>query len=164
MIVNWKDFHRLKFPLYLLPSDNWFEADKVLFLNDQVLDEKNMPGKTLGIRRIQCGRRDLLPLRKAAMTLPELIRSRSKFFIDSEGNPFIYDKTYNSRLKTYKIKRIEKKDTASLLWLQGCSAPFTVPRPPLDNPPFVRILHYEGEPWLFYDYVWTKEKDTYRRV
>lgn len=164
MIVTWKSFPKLQFPLYPLPSDNWYEIDRVLFLNDQVLDEKNMPGKTLGIRRIQSRRIDLLPLKRAVMAIPDLIQCRTKFFIDNRGRPFIYQKTYNSKLKSYRIKRVEKKDIASLLWLEGISAPFTVPRPPLDNPPFVRVLHYKKEPWLLYDYVRQPVKDTYRRV
>lgn len=164
MIITWKEFPKLQFPLYVLPSDNWFEADNVLFLNDMVLDEKNMPGETLGVRRIQSRRTDLFPLKKAVLDLPTLIQCKTKFFIDNKGSPFIYQKTYNSKLKCYRIKRIENKDVASLLWLVGCSSPFTIPRPPRDNPPFVRILHYNGEPWLLYDYVRIPEKDTYRRV
>ena len=164
MIVTWKNFAELQFPLYPLPSDNWYEADGVLFLDNQVLDEKKMPGPSLGVRRIQCGRKDLLPLKKAVLDIPELLKCKTKFFIDRFGVPFIYQKTYNSRLKTYKIKRIDKKDTASLLWLEGTSAPFTIPRPPLNEPTYVRILHYEGEPWLLYDYVREAEKPTYRRV
>lgn len=164
MIVTFKEFPQVKFPVYVLPSDNWFEADNVLFLNDFVIDEKNMPGPTLGIRRLQCGRKDLLPLHKAIFTIPDLIQCKTKFFVDSEGNPFIYQKTYNSRLKSYRIKNIEKKEVASLLWIQGYPSPFTIPRPPLDLLPFVRMLHYEGNPWLVYDYVRTPPKDTYRRV
>lgn len=123
-----------------------------------------MPGETLGVRRIQCGRADLLPLKKAALEIPDLLKNKTKFFIDIKGNPFIYEKTYNSRLKCYKIKRIDKKEVASLLWLEGCSQPFTIPRPPLNEPEYVRILHYEGEPWLLYDYVREMHKPTYRRV
>lgn len=129
-----------------------------------VLDETNMPGKTLGVRRIQCGRKDLLPLKKAVMDLPSLIQCKTKFFIDNTGYPFIYQKTYNSKLKSYRIKRIEKKEIASLLWLEGLAAPFTIERPPLNNPTYVRILHYQGSPWLFYDYVRSPCKPTYRRV
>lgn len=164
MIITWKDFQKLQFPLYQLVSDNWFETDGVLFLNDLVLDEKNMPGDTLGVRRIQSRRLDLFPLKKAVVSIPDLIQCKTKFFIDNKGNPLIYQKTYNSRLKSYRIKKIERKEIASLLWLRGCSSPFTIPRPPLDNPPYARILHYEGEPWLLYDYVRESVKDTYRRV
>jgi hypothetical protein len=164
MLKTWKDFPKLQFPLYILPSDNWYEADKVLFINNQVVDERNMPGKTLGVRRIQCRRTDLLPLKKAVLDIPGLIQCKTKIFIDNVGEPFLYEKTYNSRLKTYRIKGYEPKNTASLLWLQGCSSPFTIPRPPVGNPGFARVLHYNGEPWLLYDYVRIPQKDTYRRV
>jgi hypothetical protein len=138
--------------------------DKVLFLDDQVIDEKNMPGKTLGARRLQCGRKDLLPLKKAALDVADLIHCKTKYFVDNEGNPWIYQKTYNSRLKSYRIRKIEKKEVASLLWLYGWSTPFTIPRPPLNNPLYARFLHLNGNPWLLYDYSHVLKKSTYRRV
>ncbi|RZK39923.1 MAG: hypothetical protein EOO61_06880 [Hymenobacter sp.] len=154
----------LKYPLFPLPNSNWFWQDKVLFLDGQVVDERNMPGKSLGIRRLQCGRRDLLPLKKPVTNLHALLHSKSKTFIDSRGKPFIYDKTMSSKLKCYKINRIDKKDTASLLWVHGVSFPFTIPRPPHNNPGWARILHLGPSPWMLYDYVLSPTKDTYRRV
>ena len=164
MIVTFKDFHNLKFPLYALPSDDWYSVDGVLFLQEQVVDEKNLPGETLGIRRLQCGRRDLLPLKKAVLDLPALISCKTKSFIDAIGRPFIYQKEHRSKLKAYKIKRIEQKETASLLWIHEWPSPFTLPRPPLGDPQWVRFLHYGDAPWIFYDYVRQPTKDTYRRV
>jgi hypothetical protein len=136
----------------------------VLFLDGQVVDEKNMPGKSLGVRRLQCGRKDLLPLKKPVMNLYGLLHSKSKTFIDSLGKPFIYDKTLSSKLKCYKISKIEPKGTASLLWLHNISFPFTIPRPPINNPGWARILHLGPSPWMLYDYVSSPTKDTYRRV
>lgn len=164
MIVTFQHFHNLKFPLFVLPSDDWWEQDRVLFLGNRVIDEKNMPGETLGVRRLQSHRKDLLPLTKAITSLPDLIQCKTKFFIDSEGNPFIYNKTYNSRLKTHRIKRIERKEIASLLWIEGVPSPFTIAHPPAGHPPFVRMLQYEGAPWIVYDYVRRQVKDTYRKV
>lgn len=164
MIITWKDFQKLQFPLYLLGSDNWYEADNVLFLDNRVLDEKNMPGKTLGIRRIQSRRRDIYPLKKAVLNIADLISCKTKYFIDNLGNPFIYMKTYNSKLKCYRIRKIERKEVASIIWLYNCATPFTIPRPPLNNFEYVRVLHYKGEPWMLYDYVRSPTKDTYRRV
>lgn len=164
MIVTYRDFHTLRFPLFILPSDDWYVVDGVLFLQEQVVDERNMPGDTLGVRRLQCGRKDLLPLKKAVMTLPDLTHARTKFFIDSNGKPFIYEKTITSKLKTYRIKKIEPKETASLLWLYDWPTPFTLARPPTGNPEWVRFLHLEGAPWIVYDYVRERVKDTYRRV
>ncbi len=164
MLVTLKELPKIRFPVFVLPSDDWFETDRVLFLDGKVVDEKNMPGKTLGIRRIQCHRSDLLPLKKAIFTIPELIQCKTKHFIDMFGKPFTYMKTYNSGLKSYKIKKIEQKETASLLWLHGVPSPFTIKRPPIGEPVYVRMLHLKGIPWLVYDYGRSPERDTYRRV
>lgn len=128
------------------------------------MDERNMPGKTLGIRRIQCGRKDLLPLKKAIFDVPGLLNSSHKYYVDSKGMPFIYLKTKNSKLKSYKIKRIDKKNEASLLWLYGIPYPITIPRPPLEEFTWVRMLHIDNAPWLIYDYVRFEHKTTYRKV
>jgi hypothetical protein len=165
MIVTFKDFHKLKFPLYILPSDDWYIVDGVLFLQEQVVDERRMPGETLGIRRLQCGRKDLLPLRKMVLGIPDLIQAKNKFFIDSSGYVFIYEKTLRSKLKAYRIKRVELKETKSLIWLYDWPTPFTVARPPAGDPEWVRFLHYQGSPWIVYDYVRPPlPKETYRRV
>ena len=148
----------------MLPSDDWYIIDGVLFVQEQVADERNMPGKTLGVRRIQCGRKDLLPLQKAILDIPDLTHCRTKFFIDNEGRPFIYEKLIRSKLKSYRIKKIDLKDSASVVWVYDWPTPFTVPRPPQGNPEYVRLLHYNGAPWIIYDYVRQPTKDTYRRV
>ena len=123
-----------------------------------------MPGKTLGIRRLQCGRKDLLPLKRAVNNIYALLQCKQKYFIDSNGKLFIYEKTLTSKLKCYPIKRIDKKDTASLLWLSGVNHPFSIPRPPINNPGWARVLHLGPSPWMLYDYVSRPTKDTYRKV
>ncbi len=164
MLVTLKDLPKVRFPVFVLPSDDWYITDGVLFIDGKVVDEKNMPGKTLGVRRLQCGRSDLLPLRKAIFDIPGLIQCKTKNFIDVYGKPFVYMKTYNSRLKCYRIKLIQRKEVASLLWLHDVPSPFTIPRPPIGEPEYVRMLHLNGSPWLVYDYVRSAVKDTYRRV
>lgn len=164
MIKTYKDFPRLSFPLYPLPSSNWIRADGTLFLDGLVLDDTKMPGKSLGIRRLQCGRRDLLPLKRAVVDIPMLLHCKTKIFIDSNGRPFVYEKTLSSKLVCYEIKKVEKKGSASLLWLRGINYPITIPRPPLNNPRWARLLHLGPSPWLLYDYASTHQKDTYRRV
>lgn len=164
MLRTYRDFHKIKFPVYVLPSDNWWYQDRVLFLDNRVVDEKNMPGATLGVRRLQCGRSDLLPLKKALLDVSDLIHCKTKNFIDSSGTPFTYVKEYSSLLKCYRIKRIDRKETASILWLYDWPTPITIPRPPLNNPEYVRLLHVNGAPWIVYDYVRCQVKDTYRRI
>lgn len=164
MLVTFRDLPKVTFPAFILPSDDWYITDGVLFFDGRVVDEKNMPGSTLGIRRIQCRRKDLYPLKKAVFNLPQLIQCKTKCFIDNKGKAFVYMKTYRSKLKCYRIKRIDRKEIHSLMWLKDVPFPITIERPPLDNYDWVRMLHYEGEPWLVYDYVRSPTKDTYRRV
>lgn len=135
-----------------------------MFLDGLVVDERNMPGKTLGLRRLQCRREDLLPLKRSILTIPALLHAKGHVFIDTKGKPFLYQKTLSSKLSCYKIRKIEKKEVASLLWLHGVSFPITIPKPPLNNPVYARMLHLNGVPWILYDYVSQPTKDTYRRV
>jgi hypothetical protein len=148
----------------VLPSCNWFVKDKVLFLDGQVLDERNMPGKTLGVRRLQSGREDLVTLKKAITNIQSLISCKTKFFIDFKGNPFIYEKNLTSKLVCYRILRVDIKDKQSLLWLRGVPTPFTIPRPPSEDVSWARVLHIGDSPFMLYDYASYALKTTYRRI
>jgi hypothetical protein len=123
-----------------------------------------MPGKTLGVRRIQSRRTDLVPLKRAHFNIPSMLHAKTKNFVDAKGKPFILEKTLSSRLSCYKINSVEKKNTASLLWLDGINFPVTVPRPPQPDLQYARMLHIKEQPWIIYDYVRDRVKDTYRRV
>lgn len=165
MYKSFKDLGTIRFPVYSLPSSDWYRQDGVLFLDDgRVIDDKNMPGKSLGVRRLQCGRSDLLKLRRAYLDFNSMIRSKRKVFVDSNGVPFIYEKTFNSPLIHHTIKRIDKKDDVSVLWLNGIAAPFTLPRPPVGDARYARVLYYKGLPWLLYDFTSSRGRDSYKRV
>ena len=150
--------------MYVLPSDDVYEQDRIVFLGEKVLDDKSMPGKTLGVRRLQSGRKDLVKLKGVIFDLPEFIKSKYKFFADVNGRVFTYEKTQRLRLRCYRVNRIERKEVASLLWLFDCATPFTLRRPPTVNVPFARVLEYGDAPWLLYDYVREPTPLTYRRV
>lgn len=63
MILSFKDISRIKFPVYVLPSSNWQETDGLLFLDGKILDDRNMSGATLGIRRLQTPHKGVQPLK-----------------------------------------------------------------------------------------------------
>ena len=121
MIYTYKDVLRVTFPVFQLPSDNWSYSDGLLFIENQIVDDKNMSGDSLGIRRLQTPHKNLLPLKKSLLNLTGVIKQNTSTFIDSKGAPFIYEKTEWCKLKYYKIRKIEKKGIASLLWLHGVS-------------------------------------------
>ena len=165
MIVTYQDIKKLTFPVFILPNSNWQLVDGLLLLDNIVLDDKNMPGATLGIRRLQTPFTEIVPLKHSIDSLIGILKQQNnKSFIDSKGTPFIYQKTRNATLKHYKIRKIEQKEVASILWLKGVKQPFTIPRPPPVGKTWAGVLHLGRWPWLLYEYSEEKSKDTRRKV
>jgi len=164
MVVTYSSLHKVLFPVFPIGSSNWSRGDGLLYLDNQLLDDKNMSGKTLGARRIQTPFKELYTLTKCIETPIGVLKQTKSTYIDTNGMPFIYSKTKFSRLKYYRIERIEKKGTASVLWLKGISYPFAVPRPPLPEFTWAGILHLNNAPWLLYEYSEGKTADTRRKV
>ena len=165
MYKQFKDIKNIKFPVFVLPSSDWYRQDGVLFIDDgKVLDDRNMPGATLGIRRLQCGRTDLCRLKRAYLDFNSMLKSKHRIFIDSNGIPFIYRRTVNSPLVYHQIHKIESKDDHSIVWFKTIGYPMSIPRPPYGDARFARLLYFKGYPWLLYDFSKEKGKDSFRRV
>lgn len=165
MYKRFEDVKSIRFPVYSIPDNNWYIQDKVLFSSSgKVIDDANMPGETIGIRRIQCGRKDLCRIRRTFIDFQSMLSAKSRYFVDSKGTPFEYLKTINSPLIHHKVDRIELKETHTLIWLKLIPYPFKLPRPPYGDAVWARVLYYRGCPWLIYDFSSTKGKDTYKRV
>jgi len=164
MVITYKSLLKLDFPLYILPHDNWSFADGLLFLDGQIVDDRNMEGNTLGKRRLQTAFRDLYPLRSQIESFQGMLKQNVKTFIDSQGRPFIYEKTIRCTLRYYKIRKTELLDDYCLVWLAGVAPPFTVPRPPEKGFSYAGILLLGGLPWTLYEYSEKARQDTWRKV
>lgn len=164
MIITYRQFTKLKFPVFILPSSNWEFVDGLLFVDGLVVDDRNMGGDSLGMRRLQTPYRNILTLKQAANNSIELIKSYERFFIDSRGKPFIYERTFWTSLRYHRISKVDRKVTASVLYLKGVNAPFTVPRPPPADVSWAGVLYYNGYPWRLYEYSREKRKDTRRKI
>lgn len=164
MVITYKTIPKVVFPVFILPSGNWYERDGLLYLDRRVIDDRNMTGETIGKRRMQTPMKNLMPIRGSLENLTGIIKQTSKTFIDTKGIPFIYEKTRSCPLKYYRIKRVERKETASVLWLKGVKFPFKVPRPPTSELQWAGLLHLGDRPWLLYEYSEEKLSDTRRKV
>jgi hypothetical protein len=164
VLVTYKTAPNLVYPVYQLESSNWSLIDGILFLDNRVLDDTNMPGDTLGKRRLQTPFNDLVPLKKAAFSFLGIIKNTNKFFIDNSGMPFIYQKTKVVPLKYYKIKEVQRKESRSLLWLHNINYSFQLDRPPPPAIEWAGVLHLNNFPWLLYDYSANKLKSTRRKI
>ena len=164
MVITFRDFNQIQFPAFLLKSGNWDTKDGLLFCDGQLLDDTNQMGSTLGARRMQTPFKDKYELKKAVSAPNGILKQNTPYFIDNKGNPFIYEKTRYLSLKYHKITKIQRKEVASLVWVKGHNAAFTVARPPDPDMEWAGILHLQGVPWMLYEYSEKKLKDTRRKV
>jgi len=164
MEINFSDTKKITWPVYPLPSDNWSSQDGLLRLDGQLLDDKNMPGTSLGARRLQTPFKDQVQLKKSIISLVGILKNTSPAFIDNAGKVFKYRKTILCPLKFFEIKEILLKDTASVLTVHGIPNKFTIPRPPPDTAKYAGILYLGSFPWLLYEYSEVKNPDTRRKV
>ena len=158
------NYDEIEFPVFVLHTDNIELIDGILWIDNQVLDDKNMSGKTLGIRRLQSPMKSLYPLKYMLTDEAEILHHQGKFYIDSSGFFFIKSKTTITQLKYYKIMRVEKKTIASRLWLKDCPFPFPLKRPLPENASWAGVLYREGIPWIIYDLSEEKKKDSWRKI
>lgn len=165
MYKYFRDVKTIRFPVYNIYSTDWYEQDGLLMIDGRILDDKNMPGTSLGVRRLQTGRKqDLIRLKRAHSDFLSMISSGRNRFIDSNGEPFVYVKSITAPLKYHLITKIEGKEDHSVVWCYGLPYPFSIPRPPYGDARYAGILYYNGSPWMVYNFATTKGKDSFRRV
>ena len=155
---------KYKFPVYVVHTDNVELIDGILWIEDQVLDDKNMSGETLGRRRLQTPMKSLYPLRYMITDTVELIKHKGNFYIDSTGHFFRYYKENSMPLKYHKIRKVEKKRGRSIVWLKGINNAYDFARPPSPQETWAGVLYRSGIPWLIYEVCKERKKDTWRKV
>lgn len=77
-------YDKIKFPIYVVGTDDVDLIDGLLVADGQILDDKNMSGENLAIRRLQSPMKGIYPLRYMIDTIPDLIRHRGKNYIDRD--------------------------------------------------------------------------------
>jgi hypothetical protein len=164
MALTYKGLIDIAYPAFRLPTTEWESRDGLVFVNNQIVDDRNMPGETLGLRRLQTPMKGLLPLNKAYEFPIAIIKETPGLYIDNKGYLFVYQKTKFVELKYYKIKKIDRKVVASILWLQGINFPIRVPRPPPEKYLWGGMLHLYHKPWLLYNYAEQKLPDSRRKI
>tara|TARA_B100001939_G_scaffold256708_1_gene223633 strand:- start:17 stop:511 length:495 start_codon:yes stop_codon:yes gene_type:complete len=161
LVTDKKD---LVFPIFVLHSDNVELLDGILWLDDQVLDDKNMKGRSLGIRRLQSPMKSLYPLRYMISDEIGLMKHRAKTFIDNAGRVFNYEKTEKVDIVYHKIIKREKKTVATVIWCKDCPFPFDEKSPPSAELTWAGVMYRQGIPWKIYDYAKEKKRNTWRKI
>ena len=149
VVFSYKELlKRVRFPVYKLPSENYYYRDGILLLNEKVIDDRNQPGAALGIRRLQTPHK-VYNLRTCYEEFIDLVNETPSILIDSKGLVFSYKKTKNQKVLSYRIHRKEILDTHTRIWVKGINFCFIVKEPNYGKE-WVQILHLNNLPWLLY--------------
>lgn len=157
-------YDNIQFPIYVLNTDNVELIDGLLIAEDQIIDDKNMPGENLAMRRLQTPMKSIYPLKYMIDNIPDLIRHRGSNYIDSNGKYFFLEKTKTSPIKYHKIGRIDGKGNAALVWCLNIPFPFVCKRPPRLEDTWAGILYRNGIPWELWEFSTERKKDTWRKI
>jgi len=162
--MNFQTLHLIQFPVYVLHNDEVEKRDGLLFCDTQIVDDRNVQGETLGIRRLKTPHKNLYPLKYMLEDFRSMIQHRGDDYIDSKGKYFHYEKTTPVKLESIKIDKIERKGAASLIWLDKVPFPFTVKRPPEKEMKYAQVLMVNKKPSVLWSYAEKKQKRTWRKV
>jgi hypothetical protein len=152
-----------KYPVYVIHGEPE-ELDNMLWLEDQVIDDRNMLGKSLGIRRLQTPMKSIYPLKYQCDDEVAMLKHRGKHFVDSDGKYFYNEKLDTAPLKYHKIKKVIKKEVAAVVWIKDIPFPFAIARPPRVEQIWAGILYKKGIPYAIWEFTEERKKDTWRKI
>ena len=161
--ITWKHVRNIDFPAYKLPIDDVTYYEGVTYCEGKVVDDRNMPGDTIGKRRLHV-KKPLYPLRFSAFSFMDILKAVHCHFITNKGIVFSYKKTKYCRVLSVRIKEIITKDTYSIVKLQGIQSSFICNSPP--SPEFIwASVIYVGEfPWDITDFYRYKQLELRRKI
>jgi len=134
----------------------------------RIVDDANLSGKTLGLRRLQLKSQDenLFPIRTAIYFLADLVKlaKSTTWFVDSSGRVFQYEKNTRAKLQTKPIKQVLPADgLGCVVELVGISSRFKSLQRPSEHQHFARVLKL-GMGFIFYGFCETVKPDSWRMV
>ena len=159
MIVSYRSLDKIDFPVFKLPSDNWSVSDGLLFVDGRLIDDRNMPGETLGMRRIQTPLK-LGKLNRSINSIIGIVKNPGNTpYIDNKGRIFVYEKTQMCDLRFHKLKDVKRKGHGCSVHVFGVQTGFAVPRPPEQDVEWAGILYFHGLPWKLYEFSDNRKKN-----
>lgn len=154
----------IKFPIYVVHTDEIITRDGILWCNGQVVDDKNVAGASIGERRLKTPHKHLYDLKYKLDDFAAMTKHRGRFYVDSNGKFFVYEKSKSAKLIYHRIKKVEPKGIATLLWVNTIPFPFELPRPPEKHHQYAGVLYIDDKPSYLYETSVEMKKITWRKV
>lgn len=144
----------------------YIDNDNISSINIRLVDDANLNGKTLGLRRLKLRSEKLFPIRTAIYFLADLVKlaKTTTWFIDNSGRVFQYTKNTRAKLTTKKVKNIlPAMGLGCVVELAGISSRFKAMMRPRDEQIYARVLQV-GMAYIFYGFCETHKPDSWRLV
>lgn len=77
-------YDKIEFPIFVVHTDNIELIDGILWIDNQVLDDLNVEGSTLGKRRLQSPMKSMYPLKYMLNDIKEYLIHQGKHYIDTK--------------------------------------------------------------------------------
>ena len=151
--------------IYYINNEYITDSSEII-VNSYIIDNKNIKGKNIGMRRLNIDKDKLYPLRIAIYTIQDLIKLScpKTWFIDTSGILFKYKKTTRAKLETHDIIQIlPVNGIGCILEIKGFSERFKSLTVPGITQKYAAILTYKGK-YLLYGLSSEKIKATWRLV
>lgn len=167
----------VSFPIYYLGKEKPEEVNGILFyirVDDNgeyvyyIIDDKNLPGNTIGKRRLQIDENvKKFSLRKAIFYIQDLIKITHSltWFVDNNGKLFSYKKSKVVPLIFKRIlKVIPNRVGGAILEIEGLPTRFkTLHIPPVEHK-YAGMLKLSPLSYILYGTYDRKYKDTTRKI
>lgn len=137
-------------------------------LGFRIIDDKNVSGSNLGLRRLKLQQDGLklFKIKTAIYFLQDLIKlsKQTTWWIDSQGTVFQYKKSTRAKLICKRIKKIlPAQVTGCIVEIEGLSQRFKAIYHPKNGEMYVGLLQW-GLGYLLYGFYKKPFKNTYRLV
>ena len=159
-----------RWPLYEIRAYNkLWEDNGVLYIQttsniEYVIDNKNIHGKTLGIRRLRIKADPevkLYNLKRICYTFYDVLTSKYKLFIDSDGQLVSIKKKHRRTLVYREVLQTEIIGTKVLCICKGIFKPIEIPFIPNIMPRYLGLLIINKQHYL-YELSQEQKADTWR--
>lgn len=126
-----------------------------------ILDNKNLLGSTLAARRRKINEPNIFKLKGTIFDLAQLIKNSGNcWYVDAEGNTFIYNKTrYYNIIYREIVERHIIEGKGTLLKLKGIDQSLLVSNKLAIHNEYAGIILYNGG-YILYELTTIKKKDT----
>lgn len=159
----------IEFPIYGITNDyrRIWEDMNVLYIETDsgvyTLDNKNVPGDTLGKRRLRINAGKKYIPKKVVYSISQMLHSAHNIFIDNTGSVFRYKKTMAVPLRYHVVDKIVKMEEGCVLLLKGIDYPIQMNCREAHSIKSVGLLH-SSIGYILYEYSESVKNNSWRKI